>query len=103
MFWERMTKHKNAGGMGFRHFQDFNIAMLGKQLWRLANNPNSLVSRLYKAKYYDSSDIFRAKLDHNPSFIWRGLLEELNNYLRKGLVGELVMLQQFKFLSNPGC
>ena len=75
MSWERMAKHKNAGGMGFRHFRDFNIAMLGKQLWRLASNPNSLVSRMYKAKYYDSSDIFHAELGHNPSFIWRSLLE----------------------------
>lgn len=69
MSWERLAKHKNVGGMGFRHFRDFNIAMLGNQLWRLASNPNSLVSRLYKAKYYDSSDIFHAQLGHNPSFI----------------------------------
>lgn len=75
MSWERMAKHKNAGGMGFRHFRDFNIAMLGKQLWRLASIPNILVSRLYKAKYYHSSNIFHARLGHNPSFIWRSLLE----------------------------
>lgn len=31
MSWERLCKHKDAGGMGFRCFRDFNVAMLGKQ------------------------------------------------------------------------
>lgn len=75
MGWDRMTKHKNAGGMGFRHFRDFNMAMLGKQLWKLATDTNSLVSRMYKAKYFANTDIFQASIGHNPSFIWRSLLE----------------------------
>ncbi|XP_074347588.1 uncharacterized protein LOC141686452 [Apium graveolens] len=75
MNWDRLSKHKRAGGMGFRNFRDFNIAMLGKQLWRLATNTQSLVSRLYKARYYDKSDVLHAGLGHNPSFIWRSLME----------------------------
>lgn len=67
---DRLTKHKKAGGMGFRNFRYFNIAILGKQLWRIATNPHSLVSRLYKAKYFSNADIFQATLGHNPSFIW---------------------------------
>ncbi|KAL8092159.1 hypothetical protein AgCh_034453, partial [Apium graveolens] len=51
MSWDRLARDKNAGGMGFRHFRDFNIAMLGKQLWRLITNPTGLVARLYKAKW----------------------------------------------------
>lgn len=70
-----MAMHKHVGGMGFRHFRDFNVAMLGKQLWRLATNPNSLVSKLYKAKYYATSDVLHAQLGHKPSFIWRSILE----------------------------
>lgn len=75
MSWERLARNKNVGGMGFRHFRDCNIAMLGKQVWRLATNTSSLVSRIYEAKYYTNSDIFQSKLGHNPSFIWRSLLE----------------------------
>ncbi|XP_074351958.1 uncharacterized protein LOC141691114 [Apium graveolens] len=78
MSWDRLSKHKHAGGMGFRPFRDFNIAMLGKQVWRLATNPNSLVSRVYKAKYFATSNILNANLGHNPSFIWRSLLEAKN-------------------------
>ncbi|XP_074358745.1 uncharacterized protein LOC141698038 [Apium graveolens] len=75
MSWDRLARDKNAGGMGFRHFRDFNIAMLGKQLWRLITNPTDLVARLYKAKYFATVDVFQAELGHNPSFIWRSLLE----------------------------
>lgn len=75
MSWDRLSKHKNVGGMGLRNFRDFNVAMLGKQLWRLATNPQSLVSRVYKAKYFSISEVLNAELSHNPSFIWRSLLE----------------------------
>ncbi|XP_074352931.1 uncharacterized protein LOC141692091 [Apium graveolens] len=75
MSWDILARDKNAGGMGFRHFRDFNIAMLGKQLWRLITNPTGLVARLYKAKYFATVDVFQAELGHNPSFIWRSLLE----------------------------
>lgn len=49
MSWERLAKHKDAGGLGFRNFRDFNLAMSGKQGWRFLSNPNSLVTKLYKA------------------------------------------------------
>ncbi|KAL8100447.1 hypothetical protein AgCh_032636 [Apium graveolens] len=63
MCWERMTRHKSLGGMGFRDFRDFNIAMLGKQGWRLATNPNNLVTRVYKAR--DQGAILDTVLNDN--------------------------------------
>lgn len=69
MSWDRLSKHKDVGGMGFRHFHDFNIVMFGKQLWRLATRPNSLIARMYKSKYFANSDILHSDLGHNPSFI----------------------------------
>uniref|UniRef100_A0A803NTJ2 Uncharacterized protein n=1 Tax=Cannabis sativa TaxID=3483 RepID=A0A803NTJ2_CANSA len=47
MSWDRMCDHKNNGGMGFRNFIDFNLALLGKQGWRFFSRPNSLASRAY--------------------------------------------------------
>jgi len=41
--------HKNDGGMSFKNLPTFNLAMLGKQGWRLMKNSNLLVARLYKA------------------------------------------------------
>lgn len=74
MCWDRLTVHKDAGGLGFRNFRDFNLAMLGKQCWRLLTNPDSLVSRLYKARYYGDADFLNSKLGGSPSFIWRSIL-----------------------------
>lgn len=84
MSWDGLARHKHVGGMGFRHFRDFNIAMLGKQLWRLATNPNSLVLRLYKAKYFANTDVLQENFGQNPSFIWRSLLEA-KHLLRDGI------------------
>ena len=39
-------------GLGFRNIWDFNLAMLEKEGWKLLTNPNSLVARLLKAKYF---------------------------------------------------
>lgn len=33
---------KDKGGLGFRYLISVNKAMLGKQAWRLAQNPESL-------------------------------------------------------------
>lgn len=57
--WPRLSKHKTAGGMGFQDFRDFNIAMLGKQGWRFLTNPGSLVSRIFKARYFPRCNFLR--------------------------------------------
>ncbi|XP_074378563.1 uncharacterized protein LOC141720107 [Apium graveolens] len=50
--WEKLSKRKGEGGLGFRQIHAFNIALLGKQGWRLICYPESLANRLYKARYY---------------------------------------------------
>lgn len=75
MSWDRMSRHKNAGGLSFSNFRDFNLAMLGKQGWRFITNPYSLTSRIFKAKYFPDSDFLSADLGHHPSFIWRSIIE----------------------------
>lgn len=72
--WEAMSMHKNKGGMGFKNLSDFNLALLGKQVWRLLTNENSLVSRLFKARYYPKDSILEAKIGSNPSHIWRSIV-----------------------------
>ncbi|XP_060969475.1 uncharacterized protein LOC115713156 [Cannabis sativa] len=74
-FWWRSDSSSGKGGLGFRSLRDFNLALLGKQYWRLLVNADSLVSRLYKAKYYATGNLFTAGLVDNPSFIWRSILE----------------------------
>ena len=47
---------------------------LGKTGWKLHTEEHSLVSRLFKAWYFSSSNYFNAKLGHNLSYIWRSIL-----------------------------
>lgn len=75
MSWERLSKHKSGGGMGFRVFRDFNLAMLGKQGWRLFTNEDSLVSRVFKAKYYSEGSFLTTALVNNLSYVWRSIWE----------------------------
>nr|KYP58280.1 hypothetical protein KK1_004579 [Cajanus cajan] len=73
MRWERLAISKLEGGLGFKNLSSFNLAMLGKQAWRLLSNPNSLISRIYQAKYYPESSFLNTSLGHNPSYTWKSL------------------------------
>ncbi|CAN1127826.1 Uncharacterized mitochondrial protein AtMg00310 [Linum perenne] len=59
--------------MGFRDLHGFNLALLGKQGWNLLTNPDALVSKIYKAKYYPNGDFLSAEVGSNTSFVWKGI------------------------------
>ena len=71
--WKKTCKSKLFGGMGFQNLQAFNLALLAKQGWWILSNPNSLVSRVYKAKYFPHDDILNSKKGNNPSYTWRSI------------------------------
>ena len=73
MSYSRLSRHKSNGGMGFRDFRDFNLAMLGNQAWRFLTKPNSLVSKVYKARYFLNKNYLDSSAGHNPSFVWRSI------------------------------
>jgi hypothetical protein len=54
--WDKLYMHKSVGSMGFKNLSAFNLAMLGKQGWRILTNPELLISKLYKAKYFPVED-----------------------------------------------
>ena len=74
MRWDRLCKPKTHGGLGFKKLHQFNIAMLGKEGWRLLTNLNSHVARLFKARYYPKTAFLEASLGSNPSYVWRSIL-----------------------------
>ncbi|XP_074315459.1 uncharacterized protein LOC141651657 [Silene latifolia] len=72
------------GGMGFRNFHLFNLALLGKQAWRLVTETKSLWARVMRARYYPNDTFMTTGVGNNPSYTWRGILEA-RNVLEQGL------------------
>lgn len=95
-----MCKRKTSGGMGFRNVRDFNIALLGNQGWRLLKYPDKLVSRIYKARYYPTGSFLNAELGHNPSFIWRSVLES-QQLIKRGIGCRVGNGKNISILNDP--
>ncbi|KAL4342607.1 hypothetical protein GQ457_08G031780 [Hibiscus cannabinus] len=55
--WDDIYLPKTAGRIGFKDLHLFNIALLGKQIWRLLSAPGSLLYRTLRAKYFPDGDL----------------------------------------------
>jgi hypothetical protein len=55
--WDKMTRPKSQGGIGFRDLRIFNQALLSRQAWRLLYYPDTLCARLLNARYYPSASL----------------------------------------------
>lgn len=71
--WDKMSMSKMRGGLGYRNLYGFNIAMLRKQIWNFLQKPNSLVARVFKARYYPSGNLLNSARCGGASFLWSGL------------------------------
>ena len=69
--------------MGFRDLKAFNLALLAKQGWRILQQPNSLVHRVYKAKYFPKETFLDAQVGRRPSYVWRSILAA-RDIIKKG-------------------
>ena len=91
--------------MGFRNLQAFNLAMLAKQAWRIIINPNSIISRIYKAKYFPYSDLINSKLGCNPSFAWWSIHNSIE-VIKKGTRwhvgnGKMIHIWEDRWMPTP--
>jgi len=59
--------------MGFQHPLGFNLTVLGKYGWKLQTELDTIVTGIYKARYFSRIGFLGAYLDHIPSFIWLGI------------------------------
>ncbi|KAH1108221.1 hypothetical protein J1N35_011989 [Gossypium stocksii] len=71
--WNSLCELKEFGGLGFRNFAKFNLALLAKQGWRLLENPNSPLAQTLKAKYYPNSDFLNSELGNLLSYTWKSI------------------------------
>ncbi|KAK9938267.1 hypothetical protein M0R45_015017 [Rubus argutus] len=72
--WKDLCYSKEEGGLEFRNLAAFNLAMLAKQAWRVISNPESLIARIFKARYFPYGSFWTADLQTSPSYSWRSIL-----------------------------
>ncbi|XP_024008064.1 uncharacterized protein LOC112084035 [Eutrema salsugineum] len=82
--WDKICISQDMGGLGFRDLNDFNLALLAKQLWRLIQYPSSLLARVLRRRYYRQSDPLEDRNVYSPSYGWRSMLAA-KPYLKMGL------------------
>ena len=83
--WENVTKTKKEGGLGLKSMRQVNSAFLAKLGWRLLAEPQSLWSKVLRAKYCDNRcdlDMFKSR--QNASNAWRGIISSVD-IVRKGI------------------
>lgn len=88
--WNQLTKSKALGGFWFRDIEAFNLALLGKRMWRMLQNLDSLLAKIYKSRYFAKSDPLNARLGSRPSYAWRSIFAE-QNLIKQGarrLIGD---------------
>lgn len=71
---ENVCKPREEGGIGFRIIHELNLALLGKQLWRLVQYTDSLVARVLKRKYFKCSTPLRLNITDRPSYGWTSIM-----------------------------
>ncbi|XP_017604153.1 uncharacterized mitochondrial protein AtMg00310-like [Gossypium arboreum] len=78
MAWDKMCYPKGMGGMGFRDLQLFNLALLGRQVWRLMTHTDTLCFKVLSPKYFPEGDVFSYKQGDKPSFTWTSIAKAVD-------------------------
>lgn len=59
--------------MKFKDIRLFNLVLLGRQIWRLLDNKNTLYYRVLAPKYFPDRDPFNPKHIDKPSYAWSSM------------------------------
>ena len=70
MAWNKLCLPKFQGGLGFCEIENFNLALLVKQVWRLIHNRDSLFYKVFKARFFPSFSIMDEGVKTTVSYAW---------------------------------
>ena len=96
---------KGRGRIGIWGLKAFNTTFLAKQGWHLQSCTNTLVHKVFKARYFPNGDFLSAKLGHHPSYAWRRIFSAQSivqrGYRWQVRNGESIGVWHDKWLSTP--
>lgn len=68
-----MSRPKKVGRLSFKDINAFNVAQLGKQLWRMMTHKDSLMAKVFKGSYFHKYDPLSTSLGSRPSYVWQSI------------------------------
>lgn len=74
--WSDVCISKSLGGLGFKKYSVFNLAMITKTVWRLIHNQDCLWGKIMKVKYFKNLSpllLTKDKPPPNSSWLWKCL------------------------------
>lgn len=95
--WGQMTETKEYCGMGFRDFEAFNHALLGKKVWKLITKPNCLCLKCWKANTTLKQTFSKCQQSQEiPGYGRAGM--RLKSWIKMGVAGrwEMAVVSGFK-------
>ena len=98
--WDKLCVPKDTGGLGFKDLTNFNTAMLGKQLWRLIEKPNTLFARVFKGRYYMNASPVEPIRSYSPSYGWRSIIFA-RSLVSKGLIKRVRICSSISVWNDP--
>ena len=101
--WRNLCLSKNNGGLGFKDIVNFNLALLGKQVWRLLHNTDSLLYKVFKSKYFPNCSILDDEVKTKGSYTWQSILRQVVRLEASWRIGngESVIIRKDKWLPTP--
>ncbi|CAA7023877.1 unnamed protein product [Microthlaspi erraticum] len=79
---------KREGGLGLRDIQGFSDALLSKLSWRILSNPDCLLARLLKGKYFPELEFLEYEMNDGGSHGWKGIM--IGRDPLKGKLGKVI-------------
>lgn len=86
--WKKLCQQKMDGVLGFRDIGMFNQALLCKYACRIWDQPNALLSRILKSRYFKNRSMLDSGPGTRPSYAWRSILFG-KDLLKNGLLKQI--------------
>ena len=73
--WKKLCQPKIHGELGFRDLENFNLALLGKQVWCLVHNTDSMFDKVFKVRFFPNYSVLDSGVKPVGSYAWQSILK----------------------------